>query len=275
MPDGISHRSATELWAPPATAERAFLGVSASLFAASAAATIAWCASMPATGGIRMPGGWTMSMTWTRMPGQTWPGATLSFLAMWTTMMLAMMLPCLLPMLRRYRTAVRATAPARLGWLTVLVGTGYYFVWTSIGLVVFALGVAAAAIEMHLPALARVVPVTAGVAVLMAGAFQLTRHKSRYLACCRQASPADCIAPADIGAAWRHGVRLGAHCGCCTANLMAVLVVTGMMDLRAMAAATVAVTAERVAPRGERIAHAIGVIVVLIGLVLVARAAGA
>lgn len=41
--------------------ERAFLGVSALLFAASTAGTIVWCASM--SGGMPMPGGWTMSMT--------------------------------------------------------------------------------------------------------------------------------------------------------------------------------------------------------------------
>ncbi|HSR96291.1 MAG TPA: hypothetical protein VLM79_04430, partial [Kofleriaceae bacterium] len=52
--------------------QRAFFGVSALLFAASAAVTIKWCASMSAMGGMPMPGGWTMSMAWMRMPGQTW-----------------------------------------------------------------------------------------------------------------------------------------------------------------------------------------------------------
>jgi hypothetical protein len=53
------------------------------LFAASAAATIVWCTSMSAMGRMPMPGGWTMSMAWMRMPGQTWPGAAASFLGMW------------------------------------------------------------------------------------------------------------------------------------------------------------------------------------------------
>ena len=53
-----------------------------------------------------MPGGWTMSMAWMRMPGQTWPGAASSFLGMWVVMMVAMMLPSLVPMLLRYRRAV-------------------------------------------------------------------------------------------------------------------------------------------------------------------------
>ena len=58
--------------------QRAFFGVSALLFAASAAVTIVWCASMPAMSEMPMLGGRTMSMAWMRMPGQTWPGAAAS-----------------------------------------------------------------------------------------------------------------------------------------------------------------------------------------------------
>ena len=95
--------------------QQAFLGVSALLFAASAAVTIVWCASMSAMGEMPMPGGWTMSMAWMRMPGQTWPGAAASFLGMWVVMMVAMMLPSLVPMLWRYRQAVGRTGETRLG----------------------------------------------------------------------------------------------------------------------------------------------------------------
>jgi predicted metal-binding membrane protein len=108
----------------------AFFGVSALLFAASAALTTLWCASMSAMGEMPMPGGWTMAMAWMRMPGQTWPGAAASFLGMWVVMMVAMMLPSLVPMLWRYRQAVGRTGETRLGRLTALVGVGYFFVWT-------------------------------------------------------------------------------------------------------------------------------------------------
>ena len=128
--------------------ERTFFGVSALLFAASVVVTIVSCASMSAMTGMPMPGGWTMSMTWMRMPGQTWPGAAASFLGMWVVMMMAMMLPSLVPMLRRYREAVGTTAGgARLGWLTALVGAGYFSVWTVFGTAAFALGVALATSE--------------------------------------------------------------------------------------------------------------------------------
>src|SRR6266496_854332 len=135
--------------------QRAFFGVSALLFAASAAVTIVWCASMSAMGEMAMPGGWTMSMAWMRMPGQTWPGAAASFLGMWVLMMVAMMLPSLVPMLWRYRQAVGKTGETRLGRLTALVGVGYLFVWTVSGMAAFQLGVALAAIEMQQSALAR------------------------------------------------------------------------------------------------------------------------
>jgi hypothetical protein len=46
------------------------------------------------------------------------------------------------------------------------------------------------------------------------------------------------------------------------------------MDLRAMAAVTVAVAAERLAPAGERAARVVGVVAVGAGLILIAQAAG-
>jgi len=47
-----------------------------------------------------------------------------------------------------------------------------------------------------------------------------------------------------------------------------------LMDLRAMAIVTAAITIERLAPAGERAARAIGVVAVGAGLLLIARASG-
>ena len=254
--------------------QRAFFGVSALLFAASVALTIEWCASMSAVGEMAMAGGSTMSMMWMRMPGQTWPGAAASFLGMWVVMMVAMMLPSLVPMLWRYRQAVGRAGEARLGWLTAFVGGGYFFVWAACGVAVFALGVGLVAIEMRQPALAGAVPVAVGVIVLVAGALQFTGWKARQLACCRAVPGCGCRVPADAGGAWRYGLRLGLHCSYCCAGLTAILLVIGVMDLRVMAAVATATTLERLAPSGVRVARAIGVVAVGAGLLLVARAAG-
>jgi predicted metal-binding membrane protein len=256
------------------TSQRAFFGVSALLFAASVAVTIVWCASMSAMGEMPMPGGWTMSTAWMRMCGQTWPGAAASFLGMWVVMMVAMMLPSLVPMLLRYRRAVGRTSETRLNRLTALAGVGYFFVWTLFGMAAFPLGVALAAVEMQLPALARAVPIAVGGAVLIAGALQFTSWKARQLACCREAPGRGRTLPADAGTAWRHGLRLGLHCSCCCAGLTAILLVIGLMDPRAMAVVTAAITVERLAPAGEHVARAIGAVAVGTGLFLIARAVG-
>jgi predicted metal-binding membrane protein len=253
---------------------RAFLGVSALLFATSAAGTVVWCASMPAMGGMPVPGGRAMSMAWTPQPGQPWPVAAASFLGMWVVMTMAMMLPSLLPTLWRYREAMGRTSGARPGPLAAFVGLGYFSVWTGFGAAAFPLGAALAVTEMRQPALAGAVPLAAGVVVLIAGCFQFTAAKARHLACCREAPGRDRRLPGGAGAAWRHGLLLGLHCIRCCAGLMVVLLVIGITDLRAMAVVAAAITAERLGPAGEHVARAIGVVVVGAGLFLIARAAG-
>jgi predicted metal-binding membrane protein len=189
-------------------------------------------------------------------------------------MMVAMMLPSLVPMLWRYRRAVGSADGTRLGWLTALVGMGYFFVWTVLGVFVFPLGVALSAIEMRQPALARAVPIAVGAAVLMVGFLQLSTWKARHLACCGEAPARGRTLPADGGSAWRHGLRLGLRCGQCCGGLMAIILVNGVMDLRVMAVVAAAITAERLAPAGMRVARSIGAVVVGAGLFLIARATG-
>jgi predicted metal-binding membrane protein len=253
--------------------QQTLFGVSALLFLASAALTTVWCGSMSAMGNMPMAGGWTMSMAWMRMPGQTWPGAAASFLSMWVVMMIAMMLPSLAPALCRYRQAVVTPENRPRHCLTALVGLAYFLVWTVFGIVVFPMGVALTGIEMHQPALARTVPIATAVVVLIVGALQLTPWKARQLACCRELPGHTRTLPADARTAWRHGLRLGFCCIYTCAGLTAILLVIGIMELRAMALVTAAITAERLAPRGERVARMIGAVAILAGMFLLTRAA--
>ena len=181
-----------------------------------------------------------MSMMWMRMPGQTWVGVTASFLAMWIAMMAAMMLPSLLPVLWRYR---RVSSSA----LTTVVASGYFFAWTVIGTLVFALGVALASIEMRNPLVARATPVVTGVALLLAALVQCSSWKTKHLDCWRRSSNSGRDF-ASAGAAWRHGLRLALECGQSSGNLMLIMLVVGIMDLGVMAAVTAAITLERLAP---------------------------
>jgi predicted metal-binding membrane protein len=254
--------------------QRSIIGVSALLFAVSAMVTVLCCNSMSAMGEMRMQGGWTMSMAWMRMPGQSWRAAMVSFVGMWAPMMVAMMMPSHVPMLLCHRQAVAVAGARRLGLLTALVSMGYFSVWTGVGIVIYPMGVALAALEMQSPALARVIPIAVGVVVLLAGTFQFTSWKMRHLVSCRDASGHGRSVAVNAASSWRYGIRLGLQCAFACANLTTMLLALGAMDLRAMGIVTLAITAERLAPAGEAVAKAAGCIVIGAGLILIARAAG-
>jgi len=253
---------------------RAFFGIVALLFIASSAVTVVWCTSMSAMTEMPMPGGWGMSMTWMPMRGQSLFGAAASFLAMWDVMMLAMMLPCLAPTLLRYRKAVQKTGARRLGWLTALVGLGYFLIWTIVGLAVFPLGVGLNAILMQHKELSLIVPVAIGIVVLAAGLLQFTGWKLHQLACCRELPFRDQTIPDDACGAWKHGLRLGIRCSRCSAGLMSILIVMGMMNLFGMAIITLAINFERLAPASKWVTGTIGAVGIGAGFFLIAQAVG-
>jgi predicted metal-binding membrane protein len=219
-------------------------------------------------------------MGWVPMHGGSWSVTAASFVAMWAAMMVVMMMPSLVPMLWRYRRAVEGTdevGSLRLAHLTLQVGTAYFLVWTALGCALFPIGAVVVTSLARLPALARAAPLAVGVVVFLAGGLQLTRWKARQLACCREAPGPHRALPADAGTAWRHGIRIGLHCCACCVPETAILLVLGVMDLRAMAIAMAAITIERLAPTGEsgkRLARAMGAVAVAAGMVLIAVAVG-
>lgn len=246
------------------------MGICALLFAGSAAVTVIWCDSMSQMPGMHMPGGWVMSMTWMRMPGQRWVSAAGSFMGMWTVMMTAMMLPALIPMLLRYRRCLGQAGTSRPGLLTVAAATGYFSVWMLAGALIYPAGLALAGLAMQSPVLSRAVPLISGMTVLLAGVMQFTRWKTRQLAICRRSDATH----ADPATAWRHGVHLGLRCARCCANLMLVLIVAGVMDVLAMTIVTLFITAERLLPRGGDVARHVGALVCTSGMFLMLRAIG-
>lgn len=252
---------------------RAFLGTCMLVFVASAAATIEGSLSMSGMARMPMPGSWDMSMGWLPMCGQTWTGLAASFIGMWTVMMVAMMLPSLMPMLMGYRRATGTACQARIDWLTSVVGAGYFFAWVVLGVAVFPVCAAMAVAQTRLPVIAQALPVAGGVVVMAAGALQFTPWKARRLACFRCTPFSHHSSRAPTLAAWRHGLRLGMGCIQCCAGQTATLLVLGFMDLRVMAVVTAAITAERLAPSGHRVARVIGAAMVTVGALVIMREA--
>lgn len=242
--------------------ERPLLATCALAFIASAWVTVAWCESL-----CDMPG---MGM-WFRMPGQSRLGHIALFEGMWMVMMVAMMMPVLVPALMRYRQ-VAVGAGAGRGRSTALVAAGYFAVWTGVGVPVYGLGVPLAEFAPKVPAFSRLAPFAAGLLVILAGAVQFSRLKARQLECCRAHPRSLPARPATASAAWWYGVRAGRDCVFCCAGLTATLLVIGVMDLWAMTLVAAATALERLTPRATQLAKLIGAGLLVAGVLMCARA---
>jgi predicted metal-binding membrane protein len=221
-------------------------------------------------GDVPMPGGWSMSMMWMQMPGQSWLGAAAAFLSMWVAMMAAMMLPSLVPMLLRYRSAIAVEDRSHVRRLIALVTAGYFFVWAVLGLIVFLLGREFAALALQRSAVSRAVPVLAGLTVLAGSALQFTSWKAHRLACCRETPQCVCRSEAGSLSAWRYGLRIGLRCSYCCVGFTAILLAIGVMNLGAMVVVTAAISLERLCPSADWMARALGCVGVAAGLFMIA-----
>ncbi|MGH7626154.1 MAG: DUF2182 domain-containing protein [Gemmatimonadaceae bacterium] len=187
------------------------------------------------------------------------------FLAAWLAMMAAMMAPSVYPTVRLFAGASRSRAdlgvrPAPT-WLFV---AGYLVVWTAFGLPIY--------LVISLVPMGMFGPVERGCALLLAGAYQLTKWKSTCLGHCR--SPVFFLMHA-----WRDGpagtLIMGAHHGtycveCCW-GLMLVLTVLGVMNLVWMVVVAGAIFVEKVLPHGARFGRVLGIVMMAIGAFLLLR----
>jgi predicted metal-binding membrane protein len=238
------------------------------------------------SGGMPMAGGWTMSMMWMPMGG-AFASAT-AFTLMWLAMMVAMMLPSTMPMLLLYRrvAAVRAansssgvgeTAISKrsrmAGVFTLAVAAGYFFIWTMVGVVAYTIGSLIARGAMRWEVLSRALPLTGGIALCIAGIYQLTPWKSACLTHCRD--PLTLVANHLQGGgfgALRLGIHHGAFCAACCWALMLIQLMLGVMNLGVMTAVALVIALEKLLPRGEWVAKATGVCAILGGIFVVVRA---
>lgn len=251
----------------PRMREGPFYVTAGLLFLASAAVTLYYARAM--SGGMSMPGGWTMSMMWMTMRGQTLLSAALVFILMWVAMMIAMMLPSTLPLLLLYRRAVAFRGEQHVAGLTWLLGAAYFFVWTLFGVAAYAIGSGMARLAMSSAALARSIPLLIGAALLVAGIYQLTPWKSACLKHCRD--PLLLIAHhlgSGASGALRLGLYHGAFCAACCWSLMLIQLVIGVMSIPAMVLVAAVIAFEKLLHRGLWVARAVGVASITAGAVL-------
>jgi predicted metal-binding membrane protein len=222
--------------------------------------------SMDSTSGMAMTG--TPVVVWSLQEA-------VAFVAMWTVMMAAMMLPAMTPMVLTFAAAqarrVRImTIPT---WIFI---AGYLLVWLAAGLLVYILVQAGSSVIAHLSSAEweRWMPLALGAVLVGAGLYQFTPLKRTCLAHCR--SPLAFVAlhwRDGRAGALRMGLRHGVYClGCCWA-LFAVLVAAGVMSVAWMLLLTLVVAIEKLLPLGQRASAGIGVALLILGVAVGSGAA--
>ncbi len=186
----------------------------------------------------------------------------IAYVAGWGVMMAAMMLPSALPMIGLYAATQRraGSLPARATAVGAFTLT-YLAVWAATGVPIYLATVPLAAVGP------RAFGYVVGAVLVAAGVFQLSPLKQACLRSCR--SPLGFLL-GNWRAGWRGALALGwkhaIYClGCCWA-LMVVLVAAGAMGLAWVLLVAVAVATEKLLPRGDWIARALGVILVVLGV---------
>ena len=202
------------------------------------------------------------------------PAAFALTFAMWTVMMVGMMLPSAAPMILIFAALHRGIAAAveRLA-PTLLFASGYLLVWTAFSLFATLLQWALDRLALLSPMLTTTNALLGGALFLFAGLYQLTPLKQACLRHCR--SPFAFLFNRWRGGwfgALRMGAEHGAYClGCCWL-LMALLFVVGVMNLMWVAAITLFVFGEKLLRGGEWIARISGLAMAGYGIWLVVQA---
>jgi predicted metal-binding membrane protein len=163
-------------------------------------------------------------------------GSFVFFVALWVSMMAAMMLPGAAPAVVR-----RAHASGRVRAVPLFVGS-YLAVWTLVGVAVYAL------YRPH-------GSFAAGAVVIAAGVYELTPLKQRFRRRCREIV--------------RSGFEFGLCCVGSSIGLMLMLVALGVMSLTWMSVIAVLVLAQKLLPTRAAIDVPLALAIVGLGLLIV------
>ena len=188
-------------------------------------------------------GAWAATVTVARgMSGMTGTmGLGLAaFVAIWTLMMAAMMLPSVAPTAALYARTVQSRRTVRLAGMVA----GYLAVWAVAGLPAYGLAWMTGSLTSQHPSAAHVLAV---VTFAVAGAYQLSPLKDRCLAHCR--SPLALLLHYGSYRGRSRDLRVGLHhggycLGCCW-GLMVILIAVGVMNLVAMVGLAALVLVEK------------------------------
>lgn len=247
--------------------DRAVMALSLAALTAIAWIYLFWDASQMAA---TAPMGEAMSM-----PGMPTPaapaltfGAALMVFAMWSIMMVGMMVPSVAPTILLYANMVRSNREAGKALPAAWIFTaGYLIAWTGFSLAVTALQLALSKFGLISPMMASTSVWLTGGLLITAGIYQLLPLKDVCLEFCR--SPMAVLLgrwrPGKSGA-FLMGLENGLYCvGCCWA-LMLLLLAGGVMNLGLVALVAGFVIVEKLFPYGQLTSRAAGFALIAAGL---------
>ena len=211
-------------------------------------------------------------MTMNMEPVVQWDSADIAMLfLMWAVMMAGMMLPSVVPVIllvdRVNLQRKRRNSPYTQTLYFIL---GYLMVWTFYSLMITFIQWGLHHLALLSPMMVSANDFFSGGLLIIAGLYQWSPLKQRCLQLCR--SPLSIITTQwkeGVVGAIKMGVTHGQYClGCCW-FLMAILFVTGVMNLKWILVLTVLVMVEKLVPKGEVVSKFIGAILIILGLSLV------
>jgi predicted metal-binding membrane protein len=209
-------------------------------------------------------GAW--AVTGDRMGGMdAGPGTELGsvgwFAVVWVTMMAAMMLPSIAPMVLAHAQVQIRASPAFVA--------GYLLTWAAVGMLGYALVEGVRSLDLGVLAWDEAGPYVAGGAILAAAIYQLTPLKDRSLRRCRnpRAFVTEHSRPGAVGAL-RMGIEHGRVCVASSWALMAALFALGVMSVGWMVLVAVLIATEKLLPWRTVATRGIAVLLAVLGIAL-------
>jgi predicted metal-binding membrane protein len=208
-------------------------------------AVVAWCyivylaATMPAHAAMAMP------------DSSSWRVSKVGWLAsMWVVMMIAMMLPSVVPVILAFdRTTRRYGGHPGSTARTAAFTSGYLLIWAAYGTLAAVAHSALSSAGLLTPAMRSASPVLGGVLLLAVGIYQWLPLKAGCLEHCRMPVMRS-AGHRRAGAALREGLKHGLICVGCCGVLMLLLFVAGVMNLLWVVAIAAFVAMEKLARGG-------------------------
>jgi predicted metal-binding membrane protein len=202
---------------------------------------------------------WMMTATWDAFH-------VLLLWAMWSVMMIGMMLPTAAGLILVYGAAARRRYGRHAGGRIYALAAGYVAVWVLFSTAATLVQRILAVSLVLSPMMELSVPALSGAVLIGAGLYQFTPAKQVCLKACQ--SPMGFLMTRwrdGTAGAFRLGVEHGVHClGCCWA-LMTLLFVGGVMNLLTIAVLTTVVALEKIGVLGRWASRATGIVLLFLG----------